>query len=241
MIIKDFFVFIWSKFFLNKHVSILMYHSVDNRSEFFAVNPEEFQWQMGYLKKEQYNVIPLSELVSLFKTNNKIPKKTVVITFDDGYADNFKQAFPVLKKYGFTATIFLTTGLIGNKQYVNKHGSEFEMLDWSQIIEMNNSGLITFEPHTVNHHKLTWLSLVGVEKEALNSKEEIEKKLGNNCQHFAYPKGYFNQEIIKIIKKYFSSALTTTTGFVSERDGLYTLPRQSIDSKVSKLRFRLKI
>jgi peptidoglycan/xylan/chitin deacetylase (PgdA/CDA1 family) len=96
--------------------AILVYHRVNIFQEKWSISTievKEFEKQMKYLKKS-YNILDLEELVSLVKEKKAIPKKTVVITFDDGYLDNYKFAYPILKKYKIPATIFLTTGYIGS-------------------------------------------------------------------------------------------------------------------------------
>lgn len=91
----------------NKNPIILMYHKVDK---------DKFDTQMRYLKKN-YNVISLYELISTLKSNHTFAKNTAVITFDDGYLDNYRNAYPILKKYGLPATIFVVSGLIGTKKF----------------------------------------------------------------------------------------------------------------------------
>jgi len=171
--------------------AILMYHSIDHNKVFFTVTPENFRKQMDLLYKEKYSIISLGELAGLIIDKRAIPLKTVVLTFDDGYQDNYFNAFPILKKYNFPATIFLATGFIG-KNRISSSGATLKILNWDQIIEMHNSGLVDFEPHTVSHLKLHRLSLEEAKKEILNSKRTIEEKLNKKCKFFAYPYGKYN-------------------------------------------------
>jgi peptidoglycan/xylan/chitin deacetylase (PgdA/CDA1 family) len=217
-----------------------MYHSIGHNPVSFTVRPEEFQKQMDYLLKENYNVISLDELIISLK-KKEISQKAVVLTFDDGFEDNYFNAFPVLKKYNFPATIFLSTGFI-EKEIPNSAKIPLKILDWRQIKEMYNSGLVDFEPHTVNHPKLTQISLEEAKKEILDSKRIIEEKLNKKCKFFAYPYGRYTQEIIKILKESgFEGAVTIKEGLVSAGDDLFSLKRNSINSLTTLSQFKGKL
>lgn len=214
-----------------KGIPVLMYHSIDNNEVFFTVKPEEFKRQMDYLKNNGYRVIKFSDLVNVLEFEREIPKKTVVLTFDDGYGDNCINAFPILKKYNFPATIFLITGLIGDK-INNAQNITLKALNWEQIKEMHNSGLIDFEPHTVNHEKIT-------EKEIIDSKKEIEEKLNKKCYFFAYPKGKYDNNAMKILKENgFKAARTVKKGKVKKGDNLFKLKTISVNSTTSFRQFK---
>jgi peptidoglycan/xylan/chitin deacetylase (PgdA/CDA1 family) len=185
--------------------------------------------------------LPLAALVELIKTGEKLPRKAVVITFDDGYEDNYSEAYPVLRKYNFPATIFLTTGWIGDKGHVNKRGVALPMLDWNQIEEMHASGQINFEPHTVSHPRLTKIPLKEAEHEVWESMREVERRLGKSCHFFAYPYGDFNSAVAAIAGKAFEGILTVRAGFVGTGDSAREFRRNSIDTLVNYLSFRLKI
>lgn len=90
--------------------AVLLYHHVDPHD---AITPEVFDWQMEYLQRHKYHVISLSELLQSIKGMRKIPKKSIVITFDDGFLNTWVYAYPILKKHGFKATLFMVTGLAG--------------------------------------------------------------------------------------------------------------------------------
>ncbi|MCG2700216.1 polysaccharide deacetylase family protein, partial [Candidatus Parcubacteria bacterium] len=190
--------------------------------------------QMKYLKNNNYNVIKLSDLIDILKYNNKIPKKIVVLTFDDGYNDNYTNVFPILKKYNFPATIFLITGLIG-KEINNSQNITLKALNWDEIQEMHNSGLVDFQPHTTNHRESN-------QQEIIDSKKEIEKKFGKKCEFFAYPRGLYNKEIIDILKNNgFKAARTVEGGKVNQGDNLFKLKSVSVNSTTSFIQFRANL
>ena len=101
-------------------VPIIMYHHVkySEKRDPNSVTPENFAWQMEFIKKNGYQVISLDELIEGIKTGRSFSRKSVVITFDDGYEDNYLYAFPTLKKLGITATMFIVSDLIGQKGYL---------------------------------------------------------------------------------------------------------------------------
>jgi peptidoglycan/xylan/chitin deacetylase (PgdA/CDA1 family) len=196
---------------------------------------------MNYLYEKNYNVIPLSDLVCLLEEGKRIPSKTVSITFDDGYEDNYRYVFPVLKKYNFFATIFLTTDWVGDKQHASKNGIKIPMLDWSQVAEMHTSGLVSFEPHTVSHPKLSMLTSDEVVREITQSKDEVEQQLGKTCKVFAYPYGNFDFRTEEVVRRLFSASLTVNRGFVGGKDSLWRLRRNAVDSFTNMTTFKLKV
>ena len=215
-----------------------MYHSIDDNKEFFTVKRADFERQMAYLAKEKYKVISILELISKLKAQQKIEPKTVVLTFDDGYRDNYMQAFPVLKKYNFPAAIFVVTGLIGGVS-VNRNDTRFQMLNWQEIREMAESGLITFWPHTENHKKMTFLAEGGAELEISKSKASLDSFFNKNLNILAYPFGRYNQSVIDACKKSgIEAAFTVETGRVNLGDNMLELKRNSIDSQVSFAMFK---
>ncbi|MFA6593802.1 MAG: polysaccharide deacetylase family protein [Candidatus Buchananbacteria bacterium] len=208
---------------------ILMYHSLGDNGKFFTVKPADFSLQLDYLKRHKYNVVSLAVL-SGYLTAGKIPPRTVVITFDDGYADNYSIAFPELKKHGFPATIFLATGL---------PFSGLSLLTNDQISEMIASALIDFEPHTVSHAKLTKIDLAEARREIVESRISVERLCQKSASYFAYPYGCYNQQIIELLKTNgFELALTVAKGVVSPKSNRWLLKRNAIDSAVSPVQFK---
>jgi len=171
-------------------IPILTYHLINPDAEKYgllAVTPDTFERQMRFLKQHRYNVIPLGEAVSYIREKKRPPARTLAISIDDGFKDNYFYAFPILKKYNFPAEIFLIVNEIGN--------SSDMMLSWEQILEMQASGLITFGSHTLNHPNLSQLtSQDSLKDEIYNSKKILEDKLGHSVDGFCYPGGAFNDK-----------------------------------------------
>ena len=228
-------------YFSGGGLPILMYHSVSYNKIFFTVSPESFRKQMEWLYQNKYQVISLKELADIIGRKEEVPKKTVVLTFDDSFEDVYLNAFPILKKYGFPASVFIATDFIGREQKNESTGILFKTLDSRQIKEMHDSGLIDFEPHTCSHQELTKISQEEARKEILDSRRIIEDGLSKKCYFFAYPRGKYNQDIMGILKENgFLAALTVNPGRAGKNSNLLELPRQSIDSATGKIQFMYK-
>ncbi len=170
-------------------IPILMYHSISDADEkgvhpYFrtSTSPAVFAEHMRFLHDNGYSVIGLNDAVSILNSvakgemaqQSSIANKYVVLTFDDGFRDFHSAAFPVLKQFGFTATVFLATGFIGNERRKRFKGKD--CLLWDEVRELDRKG-ISFGSHTVNHPELVELKKEEIEKEIRQSKEEIENNL----------------------------------------------------------------
>ena len=123
-------------------------------------------------------------MADLIRNKRKIPPKTAAVTFDDGYLDNYTQAYPILKKYNIPATIFVVINRIG------KHMGNDDYMSWAQIKELSESGLITIGSHSMNHPNLSEIeSEQEMESEILESKNILEESLGRKVDLFSYPFG----------------------------------------------------
>ncbi|TRZ96499.1 polysaccharide deacetylase family protein [bacterium] len=213
-------------------VPILMYHSVTPKAKpgyRLAVTPKTFERQMRFLKQNHYRVMPLEDIISLIKEKRKIPAKTVAITFDDGYKDNFNYAFPILKRYQLPAAIFVIIQELGRPQN--------DRLSWSQIKEMQDSGLITIGSHTIGPEPLINIKPEEeLKRQIFDSKRILEEKLGRPVNLFSYPEGRFNQQIkdLVIAAKY-KGAVATTPGKKYPRDDVFILKRLRISENNANL------
>ena len=198
-------------------VPIIVYHHVSRldspRPD--TVSPERFEWHMAYLKKYHFNVLPLSALVRIIRQGKPMPRKSVVITFDDGSEDNFQYAFPVLKKYGFPATIFVITDVTNTEGYLNT----------AQMKEMLAHG-IEIGSHTRRHAYLPGVSGKTLVEEIKGSKDRLEQELGVTTTSFAYPSGGFTEEARRLVQTSgYESACTTNRGYDRFNRDVYELKR----------------
>jgi peptidoglycan/xylan/chitin deacetylase (PgdA/CDA1 family) len=280
------------------NVAILIYHRVCPKKDEWSLeslSPESFEKQMKYFA-QNYEILSLDQLVESIKAGKSFPEKAVVITFDDGYKDNYLYAYPVLRKYNLPATIFITTGYIGGSEpfwwdkvaYIIAKTSIKELdlkdlgdysilskidktranliicdklkklpdikrisviekllgicqvdipydlgknliLSWKEIEEMDNTG-IAFGAHSVNHPILTNMPLEKSKIEIVQSKKDIEEKLGKKVTAFSYPNGNFNAEIVELIRKSgFTCAVSVYPDvpprLITKKDSVFSLSR----------------
>lgn len=186
-------------------VPILMYHHIDEKGKTssLSVSPENFRRQMRFLSRYNYNVISLAELARSIKKNERLPRNTVVLTFDDGYEDNYNFGYPVLKKYNLPATIFIIITSLGQEGY----------LSYAQIEEMAASEIITIGSHSLGGDYLPGKTASQLEREIGASKRVLEARLNKRVELFCYPIGGFSPEIQEIVKRYgYQAACTTNRG-----------------------------
>lgn len=240
--LKDIFFVILNVFSrkLGRYASILMYHSIGTNTAFFSVTNDMFDRQMKYLASSNFNILKLSELVRRMQSGESIAG-CVCVTFDDGYKDNYTNAFSILKKYNIPATIFLTTGHIGGKLSL-KSGVSLSILSVDEINEMKTSGVVEFLPHSVTHIKYNKNNLEKCVNEARVSKKYIEKLFNEQASIYAYPSGKFATNFVEAIKREgYIAAVTVNEGLICCNDNPLTLKRNSIDSLTTIVQFKGKV
>jgi len=221
----------------NDRATILMYHSVSEHSNYFsAISPEIFNKQMMYLASKRYSIISLAELLRRLRAKEQLGG-AVVLTFDDGYGDNYTTVFPILKQYRFPATIFVTTDFIGKE---DKQGTPHCTSE--ELKEMYDSGLISIEPHTLTHPKLSKLTRAEATHEIQESRQVIQSITGAHSTLFAYPYGNFNSETVTLLKEMeFIGSVTVEEGTIGPDTDVFRIPRNSIDCTTTFSQFRGKV
>ena len=181
----------------------------------YACPPDLFKKHMRFLKSNGFTPISLKQIDDYLHGETEIPENSVVVTLDDGFQDNYTNAFPIIQQYDIPATIFLATGtLSGKNSWMSAPDfTEKPMLEWTQVREMNASG-INFGAHTVRHPRLSELDKDAALIEITDSKKAIEDGLGKSCDYFAYPYGLFNNETPQLVQQAgFKLACSTRSGF----------------------------
>ncbi|WP_196591868.1 polysaccharide deacetylase family protein [Pectinatus frisingensis] len=197
-------------------IIVLNYHKIDDVNISLSVRPADFDKQMAYLKNNDYNVITPDDLYENLEQGKELPPNPVLITFDDGYEDNYKNAYPILKKYGFTATVFVITS------FLNKYPN---YLTWDQCRELKENGFY-IESHTVTHRSLTELTNEQIKDEIVQSKAALDKNLGQNTYYFAYPTGTYNLYIAQMLKDAgYRAAFTIKYGTAETSSNIFALER----------------
>ncbi|MDF2882173.1 MAG: polysaccharide deacetylase [Clostridiaceae bacterium] len=217
----------------NNGIPVLMYHSIKNdKTNPLVVQPEVFKDQMKYLKDNGYTTLSMSELFNFMKYNKEVPQKSVVITFDDGYEDNFINAYPILRHYNLKATIFIITDLC------NQGGL---YIKFPQLKEMINNG-IEIGSHTLDHSKLNKLTYDEQLYNLKQSKKIIDEKLGINCKYLSYPYGEYNKVTINALKEAgYKMAFTTKGKWAYKSNGIFTLNRIYIGGLLTMNEFKQRV
>ncbi len=208
-------------------VPILTYHSIDQSGSVISTAPEVFRRQMRSLSENGYQAVTLNEFISSLSEDKTPFLKTVVLTFDDGFQNFFSEAFPVLEKYGFRATVFLVTDFCGKNNDWAGNPPELppsKVLSWDEIRELHKYG-IEFGGHSRTHPDLTKISNSRVESEIVESKAMIEDSLGSEVTTFAYPFGKFNSPVKKTVADSYKAAVSTNLGKVRAGSDFFSLER----------------
>jgi len=174
--------------------TVLMYHLISSPppntpNSYLYVTPGKFESDMKYLSDNGYTAIFPDEI---FNASNI--QKPIIITFDDGYEDNYITAYPILQKYNMKASIFVVTNDIDTSG----------MLTTGQIKELSDSGIVRIYPHTASHTDLTTLSSDEIENEFKESKEKIYEITGKDVNVISYPEGLANDDVFNIAENYFN-------------------------------------
>ncbi len=209
----------------SKLIPVLMYHSIDyEKNNELRIPKDKFREQMQYLKDNGFHPITLDELYSNIVFNTTLQDKPIVLTFDDGYSDNYTNAYPVLKEFGFKATVFVITGCIGTGPFLNA----------DQLKEMDKNG-VEIQSHTVTHKKpLSEMTAAEQKTELQDSKAALESLLGKKVDYFAYPWGKYNTDTLKLIQESgYKMAFTTAEGKADKSNGIYKLKRIYISNNYS--------
>ncbi len=190
-----------------KKIPILMYHSISNEAtqnfRQFAVPPEIFAIQIEYLYEQAFTPLTVTQLADMLRQEEEsLPERPIVLTFDDGFADFFTEALPILKRYNFPATLYVSTGYIeGTSRWLEREGEGSRlMLNWEQLTEISRSG-IECGGHTHSHPQLDILPINEARQEIVRSKEILEDRLHQAVTTFAYPHGYHSPAVKRLTQQ----------------------------------------
>ena len=178
-------------------VPILMYHDIADRTaggSRLGVPPQDFAAQLGYLATNGFTTITAGGLAAALAAGDPLPARTVVLTFDDGFADFHEHALPLLSQYGFTATVFVTTGWVADAGHHSAGHRPGKMLAWSQVVEAAWAG-IEIGAHSHGHPQLDQLGADRLRTELAVSKSLLEDTLGARVPGLAYPFGYSSARV----------------------------------------------
>jgi peptidoglycan/xylan/chitin deacetylase (PgdA/CDA1 family) len=205
-------------------IPILMYHHIgvpgpgtDAIRRDLSVSPANFEAQLRYLIERGYEPITLESLVLYLQLGRPLPPKPVVLTFDDGFRDNYTNAYPLLKEYGFVGTFFVITGFVdeGRPEYVS----------WAEIELMHANGM-EIGSHTYTHPSLKGKSFDYIVWQVLGSKEAIEARTQEPVHFLSYPSGQYDQQVIDVLRSAgYWGAVTVEAGSLQSSERPFELKR----------------
>jgi len=192
-------------------VPVLCYHRFGNGGGRMSVSPANFAAQLDWLARNDYHVIRLAQVLAFLEGRESLPRRSVVITIDDGYESAYRYAIPLLRRYGFPATLFLYTDFVGGG----------DALSWAQLREIVDSGLVELGAHSKSHRNL--IERVDgqtdaeyrerIEVEVRTPRDVLEAQLATKVRYFSFPYGDANSTVMEVLKRYhYQLAFTVNPG-----------------------------
>ena len=214
-----------------ERIPVLCYHSVSDACDpLFAewtVTPALFADHMRHLGEDGYRTLTMRELVErVFERREALDDRSVVITFDDGFADFYTHAWPSLSRHSHTATVFVATGFVGQTStwLADVGEAQRPMLSWSQVAELSEAG-IEMGAHGHEHLQLDAVSAASASSEITRSRDALEEVVGPVAS-FAYPYGYYRRRLQRqVADAGFSSACSVKNALSSPEDDRFAIAR----------------
>jgi peptidoglycan/xylan/chitin deacetylase (PgdA/CDA1 family) len=208
------------------NVPVLLYHHIEplviaqqlGHAQ-LTVDSDYFDQQMAYLNTSGYHSLSADELADALIGHHGLPAKSILITLDDGYGDNYNYAFQILKKYNIAGNFMIPTGLVENKGYMT----------WNQLKEMSGNPLMHIYNHTWSHASLDGAGKDKIEYEITTANNQLESNLVKQVKIFTYPFGSFNDLVIGVLREHgFSAAFSTINGSMQCESYIFALRRTHI-------------
>jgi peptidoglycan/xylan/chitin deacetylase (PgdA/CDA1 family) len=214
---------------VTRRLPILLYHSVAPGGPAgqarFRISPDLFEEQLLFLRDAGYYTPRLADWRRAVTARRPLPGKAVLLTFDDGYADFAEFAWPLLRKYGFQALVFLVADAIGKTSGWNAAEDALPLLGWEQIRALQAEG-VELGSHSASHPALTGLTPVEIVREAARSRALLTEGLGRPVEAFAYPHGDLDPTVAHLVGACgYLYGLTSLPGSAKSDDPLLALPR----------------
>jgi len=218
-------------------IPVLLYHDISSEcSDLYSIDPQLFAVQMEWLYGNGYRAVSLKDVGDKEKI---IPGKTVVITFDDGYASFMDYAFPLLEEYGFKATVNIIGEHVG--KYVKQCGTP-PMLSWDEYRHLKRSGLVDLGCHSFHMHRMGAIleaSADALEKDLRLFQEEMKTEIGSAADILAWPYGVYDKKSVSVAGKTgFRYLLTSREGFFRPGGDLNEIPRLNMNNRLDLVSFR---
>lgn len=222
-------------------VPVLMYHHVSPAGGFISVTPEHFDSQLAWLARHGYRALTTAEFIDHLEGRRLAPARSVLITFDDGYLDNWIYAYPLLKRHGYHATFFIVTGQMGEgpvrdampaedivphqecEARIEQGRTDSVMLRWSEVRAMRDGAYAEFHSHTHTHTRWDLVDAANknarMRDELQHSREALLTQVGEASEQLCWPQGYFDADYQRIAHESGFRYLYTTEAFGQNRPG----------------------
>ncbi|MDO8735839.1 MAG: polysaccharide deacetylase family protein [Thermoleophilia bacterium] len=185
-----------------------------------TVSTADLEAQIAYLHQAGYQPVTEAQLFKALFAGEPLPPKPVMLTFDDGYVDNYQVVVPILEKYGFPATFYIVTDMVGTPEYMT----------WDQIVELDRKGM-DIGSHTATHADLTTLGTSGLQAEVAGSAEALKAHLKHPVYWFCYPAGKYDADVIASLREAgYLLATSTDPGEQQSSDDPFVLMRYRVRS-----------
>ena len=243
-------------------IPVLLYHHINyHKGDMVTITPEVFERQMEYLHRAGYRTLKINELLSYINGEFTLNQNAaVVVTFDDGWLDNYLYAFPVLKRYKINAAIFIVTDRTEkasenikevpssvpthreSKLLIAEGNSHRVVLNWEHVKEMLDSGLVEFYSHTKRHINCDKLSERELLIELGESKKIIEERLGTPCPYLCWPYGKYNDLALHVAKNFgYKAFFTTKVGVMRTGSDPFEISRIVVKGNIAWFKKRMLI
>ena len=205
------------------------------------MRPERFREQMTWLAGAGWTAVGVGEIARLLAAG-RLPERTIGLSFDDGYKDVAENAVPVLEEHRFSASMYVSTGVVDGRASFAWYDAQPALLSWGDIRDLDRHGTLLFGAHTVTHPDLRALPEAHARTEIADSKRELEEQLGREVETFCYPSGFFGKRERRLVAEAgFSAAVTTEPGVNRPGDDPLTLRRIQVDRDDALLAFEAKV
>lgn len=213
-------------------VPILIYHYVeyvhdvrDTIRRSLDITPYIFEKQVATLQTSGYTFLTPSDINDILDNKKRLPERSVILSFDDGYGDFYTDVLPILQKYKVRAVAYIISGFIDHLNYMTS----------GQLRDVIKTGLVEIGCHTMHHVNLKYVASSLADKEIEGCRNDIEQNFGIKTVSFAYPDGGYNESLFPILAAAgFKNAATTKFGFEISKNNLYNIPRVRPGARMGK-------
>ena len=217
-------------------ITILSYHSLDDLGTPLSVSPGLFAEQMSALSELGCRTFTMSQVAERLASRRPFPSRAVAITFDDGFANFAEAGAPILQRYGFTATVYIITGMVGRTTQWTDRGRplpSLPILRWGEIEQLHAQG-VEIGAHSATHGFLTQYSPPALQNELVAPRRQLDERLGTPTHSFAYPQGDYDDRVVRAVRDAgYATAATVDQGRAGRQSDPLRLPRLLVSNNTT--------